>query len=57
MGKFTQAVYALYSQDYPAAKRAFLELVHAGQMDGGARYYLYLSDKLQKSGGGEISLD
>ena len=57
VGKFTQAVYALYSQDYPAAKRAFLELVHAGQMDGGARYYLYLSDKLQKSGGGEISLD
>ena len=57
VGEFTQAVYALYSQDYAAAKRTFLELVHNGQADGGARYYLYLSDKLEKGGGGNISLD
>lgn len=57
MGEFTQAVYALYSQDYAAAKRTFLELVHNGQADGGARYYLYLSDKLEKGGSGSISLD
>ena len=57
VGEFTQAVYALYSQDYAAAKRTFLELVHNGQADGGARYYLYLSDKLEKGGSGSISLD
>ncbi len=57
VGEFTQAVYALYSQDYPAAKRTFLELVHNGQEDGGARYYLYLSDRLEKGSSENISLD
>lgn len=57
VGAFTQAVYALYSQDYVSAKRAFLELVHDGQADGGARYYLYLSDRLEKGSKEAISLD
>lgn len=54
---FTQGVYALYSQDVPQAKRIFLELVHNGPADGGARYYLYLSDRLEKEGYDNISLD
>lgn len=54
---FTQGVYALYSQDAPRAKRIFLELVHDGPADGGARYYLYLSDRLEKEGYDDISLD
>lgn len=54
---FTQGVYALYSQDVPQAKRIFLELVHNGPADGGARYYLYLSDQMEKEGYDNISLD
>lgn len=54
---FTRGVYALYSQDVHQAKRIFLELVHDGPSDGGARYYLYLSDRLEKEGYDNISLD
>ncbi len=55
--RFSQGVYALYSRDFSEAKRIFLGLVHANTGDGGARYYLYLADRLEKEPEAEISLD
>ena len=56
-GLFSQGVYALYSRDFSQAKRIFLNLVHHNTGDGGARYYLYLADRLEKRPEEEISLD
>ena len=56
-GQFSQGVYALYSRDFAQAKRIFLSLVHHNTGDGGARYYLYLADRLEKRPEEEISLD
>lgn len=55
--RFSEGVYALYSRDFSRAKRIFLNLVHANTGDGGARYYLYLADRLEKEPEAEISLD
>lgn len=55
--RFSQGVYALYSRDFSQAKRIFLSLVHHNTGDGGARYYLYLADRLEKRPEDEISLD
>ena len=55
--RFSQGVYALYSRDFSQAKRIFLSLVHRNTGDGGARYYLYLADRLEKRPEDEISLD
>ena len=55
--RFSQGVYALYSRDFSQAKRIFLSLVHHNTGDGGARYYLYLADQLEKRPEDEISLD
>lgn len=55
--QFSQGVYALYSRDFSQAKRIFLGLVHHNTGDGGARYYLYLADRLEKRPEDEISLD
>ncbi len=55
--RFSQGVFALYSHDFAAAKRIFLELVHENPEDGGARYYLYLADRLEKQPNQEISLE
>lgn len=55
--RFAQGIFALYSQDIATAKRIFLELVHENPQDGGARYYLYLADRLEKQPGQEISLE
>lgn len=55
--RFSQGVYALYSRDFSQAKRIFLNLVHHNTGDGGARYYLYLADRLEKRPEDEISLD
>lgn len=55
--RFSQGVYALYSRDFSLAKRIFLGLVHHNTGDGGARYYLYLADQLEKQPEAEISLD
>ena len=55
--RFSQGVYALYSRDFAQAKRIFLSLVHHNTGDGGARYYLYLADRLEKRPEDEISLD
>ncbi len=55
--KFAQGVFSLYSRDFVTAKRIFLELVHDNPRDGGARYYLYLADQLEKNPAAEISLE
>lgn len=55
--RFSEGVFALYSHDFTAAKRIFLELVHDNPGDGGARYYLYLADRLEKQPDQEISLE
>lgn len=47
--QFSEGVYALYSRDFAGAKRIFLDLVHHNTGDGGARYYLYLADQLEKN--------
>ena len=49
--QFSQGVYALYSGQTAQAKRTFLELVHDNPADGGARYYLYLADRLEQDPG------
>ena len=55
--RFSEGVYALYGRDFSQAKRIFLSLVHHNTGDGGARYYLYLADRLEKRPEDEISLD
>ena len=55
--RFSEGVYALYARDFTKAKRIFLSLVHHNTGDGGARYYLYLADRLEKRPEDEISLD
>ena len=55
--RFSEGVYALYGRDFSLAKRIFLSLVHHNTGDGGARYYLYLADRLEKRPEDEISLD
>ena len=54
---FSEGVYALYSRDFSRAKRIFLTLVHHNTGDGGARYYLYLADRLEKRPEEDITLD
>ena len=56
-GRFSEGVYALYGRDFSRAKHIFLSLVHHNTGDGGARYYLYLADRLEKTPEEEISLD
>ena len=48
VSRFSQGVYALYSGETGQAKRIFLELVHDNPADGGARYYLYLADRMER---------
>ena len=45
--EFSQGVYDLHSGDAAGAKHCFLQLAHDYPMDGGARYYLYLADRLE----------
>ena len=45
--RFSEAVLLLYGGKAPQAKRIFLELVHESPSDGGARYYLYLADRIE----------
>lgn len=44
--QFSEGVLSLYSGDISRAKRVFLDLVRDTPLDGCARYYLYLADKL-----------
>ncbi len=46
--QFSEGVLSLYSGDVSGAKRIFLELVREVPQDGGARYYLYLADRLKE---------
>ncbi len=55
--RFSEGVYLLYSREFSAAKRVFLELVHRNTGDGGARYYLYLADELEKHPEQDINLN
>ncbi len=55
--RFAKGIFALYSRDVTAAKKIFLELVHENPGDGGARYYLYLADRLEKQPDQEINLE
>lgn len=55
--RFAEGVYAMYSRDFSGAKSIFLSLVHRSAEDGGARYYLYLADQMEKRPEEEISLD
>ncbi len=55
--RFSEGVYLLYSREFSAAKRVFLELVHRNTGDGGARYYLYLADELEKHPERELNLN
>jgi class 3 adenylate cyclase len=47
MRDFSQGVYDLYAGDTAGAKHMFLQLAHNYPFDGGARYYLYLADRLE----------
>lgn len=47
LSEFSQGVYDLYGGDAAKAKHAFLQLAHSYPLDGGARYYLYLADRLE----------
>jgi len=47
MRDFTKGVYDLYGGDAAGAKHMFLMLAHNYPLDGGARYYLYLADRLE----------
>ena len=44
--RFSEGVLSLYSGEIAYAKRVFLDLVRDAPRDGGARYYLYLADRL-----------
>ena len=47
MRDFSKGVYDLYGGDAAGAKHMFLQLAHNYPYDGGARYYLYLADRLE----------
>lgn len=47
INEFSKGVYDLYAGDNTGAKRTFLQLAHNYPMDGGARYYLHLADRLE----------
>lgn len=47
--RFSEAVLLLYSGSVQRAKHMFLELVHEAPADGGARYYLYLADRMERA--------
>lgn len=55
--RFSEGVYTLYGGDFSKAKSIFLNLVHRGVADGGARYYLYLADRLEKEPCEDINLE
>lgn len=46
--RFAEGVSLLYTGGVEQAKRVFLELVHETPDDGGARYYLYLADRIER---------
>lgn len=55
-GQFSQGIYSLYSRDFSAAKRMFMDIARHYGGDGIARHYLYLSDKYEKEPPNEVYL-
>ncbi len=55
--RFSEGVLALYSGEAARAKRIFLEIVHQNGKDGGARFYLYLADQIEKDPQRACTLD
>ena len=45
--EFSKGIYDLYSGDAAGAKHTFLKLAHSYPLDGGARYYLHLADRME----------
>ena len=45
--EFSKGIYDLYGGDPAGAKHAFLKLVHNCPLDGGARYYLHMADRME----------
>lgn len=54
---FSDGVYTLYTGDYSAAKRIFMEIVRRNNGDGVAKYYLYLADRFEKEPPEKVCLD
>lgn len=54
---FSEGVYTLYTGEYTAAKRIFMEVVRANNGDGAAKYYLYLADRFEQDPPEEVCLD
>lgn len=54
--EFSRAVLELYSGQTTLAKKEFLHLAHSVPEDGSARYYLYLSDRMERNPDLECSL-
>ncbi len=55
--QFSDALYQLYSGDFAAAKRGFMDIVIRHHGDGTARYYLYVADQYEKEAPEAIGLD
>ena len=53
---FSDGVYLVYGREFTAAKRQFMDIAHICADDGVSRYYLYLSDKMETDGTGEVYL-
>jgi hypothetical protein len=50
--QFAEGVYGLYARDFSGAKRIFMDIIRLNTSDGVSRFYLFLADRLEKSGGG-----
>ncbi|MDR1299170.1 MAG: hypothetical protein LBJ84_02825, partial [Oscillospiraceae bacterium] len=51
--RFAEGVYLLYARDFTGAKRIFMDIVRGSASDGVSRFYLFLADRLEKSGEAE----
>ena len=47
LSEFSEGVFDVYGGDATKAKHTFLKLAHNYPLDGGARYYLYLADRME----------
>lgn len=55
--RFAEGIFTLSTGDAGEAKRIFMEIVRENSMDGVARYYLYLADRISKESVDEVCLD
>jgi hypothetical protein len=49
--QFAEGVYLLYARDFSGARRIFMDIIRLSAADGVSRFYLFLADGLEKSGG------